>query len=58
MIPASRVGAGVLGLLGMGIFVASTYPSTAGDIALVPQAQALWGTGVVLLFRLRPAEGS
>ena len=56
-IPASRVGAGVLGLLGMGIFVASAYPGTAGDIALVPQAQALWGAGVaLLLFRLRPAR--
>lgn len=57
MIPASRVGAGVLVLLGLGVFVASAYPGTARDIAAVPPAQALWGTAVaLLLFRLRPAR--
>ena len=57
MIPASRVGAGVLVLLGLGVFVASTYPGAARDIAAVPPAQALWGTAVaLLLFRLRPAR--
>jgi hypothetical protein len=53
----SRVGAVALALMVLGVCVAATYPGSGGDIVAVPQALALWGSGVLLiLLRLRPAR--